>query len=224
MDFTYDALGQLATALGRDSFSLVRPHENFGYTYDPAGNLDIRTKNALSQDFNVNDLNELTTTSRSGTLTVAGAVSISDLVGLSVNSLHAPSYNDRTFYRDGFSLNDGENTFTAKATDSLFRTHTHIITVNLPATVNFAYDANGNLTGDGARVFTYDDENQLIRVEVAGEREGNGVNAVYFTNARSRRPTLLTTQRSSTAAPRHGRRRFGVQTRFATQTAAIRSS
>jgi RHS repeat-associated protein len=33
---------------------------------------------------------------------------------------------------------------------------------------NFAYDANGNLTGDGTRTFLYDVENRLIRVTVAG--------------------------------------------------------
>ena len=35
----------------------------------------------------------------------------------------------------------------------------------LPARVDqFHYDVNGNLTNDGPRGFTYDDENQLIRI------------------------------------------------------------
>ena len=41
--------------------------------------------------------------------------------------------------------------------------------VNLPATVNFQYDANGNLTNDGARSFYYDAENRLTNVMVAGQ-------------------------------------------------------
>jgi RHS repeat-associated protein len=45
---------------------------------------------------------------------------------------------------------------------------TNVITVKLPAQVNFQYDANGNLTSDGRRAFTFDDENQLTVVEVAG--------------------------------------------------------
>jgi len=40
------------------------------------------------------------------------------------------------------------------------------VTVNLPATVAYIYDLNGNLKSDGTRGFDYDDENQLIRVTV----------------------------------------------------------
>ena len=47
------------------------------------------------------------------------------------------------------------------------RTAQDSVTVNLPATVTFTYDANGNLTGDGRRVFEYDYENQLTNVYVA---------------------------------------------------------
>jgi YD repeat-containing protein len=45
-----------------------------------------------------------------------------------------------------------------------------VVTVNLPATVSYEYDANGNLTSDGLRTFDYDDDNQLIRV-AAGDWE-----------------------------------------------------
>jgi len=38
--------------------------------------------------------------------------------------------------------------------------------VNLPSSVAYQYDANGNLTSDGLRSFTYDDEDQLISVIV----------------------------------------------------------
>jgi len=40
------------------------------------------------------------------------------------------------------------------------------VTVNLPASVSYIYDSNGNLTSDGTRGFDYDDENQLIRLTV----------------------------------------------------------
>src|SRR5947209_9811391 len=43
---------------------------------------------------------------------------------------------------------------------------TNSVTVNLPATVGYVYDLNGNLTSDGLKGFDYDDENQLIRVTV----------------------------------------------------------
>jgi len=47
-------------------------HEQLGYGYDAARNLSYRTNNALVETFNVNNLNELMTNTRSGTLTVAG--------------------------------------------------------------------------------------------------------------------------------------------------------
>jgi hypothetical protein len=38
----------------------------------------------------------------------------------------------------------------------------HGLTLNLPASVSFVHDDNGNMTGDGGRAFEYDDENQLV--------------------------------------------------------------
>jgi hypothetical protein len=72
LDYTYDGLSQLQSATGKESGGTVRLHEKFGYGYDPAGNLSKRTNNALVQTFNVNNRNQLTTATRSGTLTVAG--------------------------------------------------------------------------------------------------------------------------------------------------------
>src|SRR5581483_1131458 len=40
---------------------------------------------------------------------------------------------------------------------------------NLPSTVTFAYDANGNLTNDNLRAFQYDAENQLTNVSIASQ-------------------------------------------------------
>ena len=48
-------------------------------------------------------------------------------------------------------------------------TVTNSLTVNLPTPVNLQYDANGNLTNDGARWFFYDSENQLTNVFASGQ-------------------------------------------------------
>jgi len=60
----------------------------------------------------------------------------------------------------------GNNTFTAVGKDSLGRQDSQSVTVNLPSSVSYTYDLNGNLAYDGNRAFDYDDENQLIRVTV----------------------------------------------------------
>lgn len=161
--YLYDSAGRLVYATGKDAWTTNRSNEQFLYAYDAAGNLTTRTNNALIQTFNVNTLNQLTTITRSGTLTVAGTTT-TPATNVTVNTSTASLYADKTFAKTGFSLVDGNNTFTAVAKDVLGRQDTQSITYNLPATVTFFYDAKGNLTYDGNRAFVYDDENQLIRV------------------------------------------------------------
>ena len=73
VNYTYDNIGELQTALGKESGGVTnRWQEQFGYAYDAAGNLNERTNNALLQTFYVNNLNELTATTNAGQLTVAG--------------------------------------------------------------------------------------------------------------------------------------------------------
>ena len=51
VNYTYDTCGQLLTAIGKESGGTTnRLHEQFGYAYDPAGNLNYRTNNALIQN------------------------------------------------------------------------------------------------------------------------------------------------------------------------------
>jgi RHS repeat-associated protein len=161
--YTYDRIGQLKTALGSESGGTARLIEQMGYSYDAADNLNYRTNNALVDTFNVNTLNELSTVTHSGTLTVAGTTT-TNATTVTVNGSAANRYNDATFALGGFTVLNGNNTFTAGAQDALGRVDTNIITVNLPATVTCVYDLNGNLTSDGTRGFDYDDENQLIRI------------------------------------------------------------
>ncbi len=165
LDYTYDGLSQLQSATGKESGGTTRLHEKFGYAYDPAGNLSKRTNNALIQTFNANNLNQLTTVNRSGTLTAAGTTTEA-ATSVMVNASAATLYSDDTFARAGISLVDGNNTITAVASDSLGRSDTNSITVKLPATVTFNHDVKGNLTNDGRLILTYDDENQLVAVIV----------------------------------------------------------
>jgi RHS repeat-associated protein len=166
VNYTYDNIGQLQTAKGKESGGTTnRLNEQLGYTYDAAGNLNWRTNNALVEAFNVNSLNELTTATNAGTLTVAGTTT-SQATNVTVNSYTAALYSDYTFAKDGFTVANGNNTFTAIAEDAYGRRDTNTINCYLPATNNFTYDSNGNLVSDGKRGFEYDDENQLVRVTV----------------------------------------------------------
>jgi RHS repeat-associated protein len=167
-------MGQLKTAKGWElGGSAARSHEQFGYAYDAEWNLNYRTNNALAQSFGVNSLNQLTNLSRSGTHTVAGAVSITPTnvtVKDNANAAQAATvYTDEAFTRTNVTLLNGNNTFQAVAKDSLGRVDTNTVTAYLPSSAVCAYDSRGNLTNDGRRVFYYDSENQLTNVLVAGQ-------------------------------------------------------
>jgi len=171
VDYTYDPIGQLKTALGKESGGATsRLHEQLGYAYDAAGNLSYRTNNALIQNFNVNSLNQISNVTRNATnaLTVAGTTTM-PATSVTVNGSTATLYSDSTFAKGGFTPADGSNTYTAIAQDSLSRLDTNSITVYLPTNAVYAYDQNGNLTNDSKRVFTYDDENQLTGIVVSNE-------------------------------------------------------
>ena len=173
VDYGYDPKGQLISSIASDDNSYgsltTRPHESFGYSYDAAGNLAIRTNNPggnqLLQSFSVDSLNQLTSATRSGLMTVSGLAS-GGTTSVTVNGSSAQLFVDGSFAKQGLTLANGNNTFTATAQDAGGRKDTNSVTINLPSSSAYVYDLNGNLTSDGRRGFVYDDENQLISVTV----------------------------------------------------------
>ena len=119
------------------------------------------------ESFSLNCLNELSNVTRGGTLTVAGTTT-RPATSVTVNDEPATLCLDMSFFCPGFTLANGNNTFTAIAQDAHGRKDTNSATCYLPSSIPFAYDANGNLTNDGPRNFIYDDENQLVTVVVVG--------------------------------------------------------
>jgi RHS repeat-associated protein len=164
--YAYDALGQLKTALGTDPGGVARLNEQFGYAYDAAGNLRHRTNATLTQSFGVNDLNALTTITRTTALTLSGATPV-PATNVWVNGQEAARYADFTWASsNGFALSDSVQTFTNVAEGPYGQRATNLLSVKLPGTVTVSYDANGNLTNDGWRTFEYDAADQLTAVWV----------------------------------------------------------
>ena len=166
--YEYDKIGQLETAFGFEASGVTRLQEKHGYAYDPAGNLNSRTNNAFIQAFGNNDLNQLTSFSRSGTLTVAG-VTLGAPTNVTINSVQAELYADGTFAQDGFNVIDSLNLFGATAKDANGRVANTGSQLILPLSANYIYDANGNLRTNSNqyylfRTYDYDDENQVIRI------------------------------------------------------------
>jgi hypothetical protein len=110
----------------------------------------------------LNNLNELSNVTRTGTLTVAGTTT-SPATNVTVNGYTAARYNDATFAStNSFTVTNGNNTFTAIANDSLGRSSTASVICYLPGTNVFAYDLNGNMVTNGNEVLVWNDENQLV--------------------------------------------------------------
>jgi RHS repeat-associated protein len=162
---SFDGIGQLVTWSGREANGTLRQNEQLAYAYDPANNLQYRTSGAMVQTFTVNTLNEMSSVARTNAFTVTGATP-APVTSVTVNSVAAQTYGDFTFASTNNTLANGNNTFTILAHYVAGTSATNALTVNLPTNVVFQYDANGNMIGDGTRVFAYDAENQLTNVFV----------------------------------------------------------
>jgi len=164
----YDNISQITSWSGQESSGTFRANEHFTYGYDAAHNLAARTNSALAQTFNPDNLNQLSTISRSSSFTLAGATP-TIASNITVDGNPATTYGDLTFAKRDVALADGANSFTVVAENIYGVSATNAFTVNLPATVSFQYDTNGNLISDGTRSFVYDAENQLTNVYVTNQ-------------------------------------------------------
>ena len=164
----YDAIGQLTSLSAKEQIGSLRQNEQLGFNFDASDNLHFRTNGALVQTFTVDPLNQLTNITRTGTLVVSGNTP-APATNVTVNGSSAERYGDFTFARTNSALIDGNNTFSniARSTNSLSVTNT--LTVNLPQNIAFKLDSNGNLTNDSSRSFSFDAENQLTNITVAGQ-------------------------------------------------------
>jgi RHS repeat-associated protein len=168
VSYAYDGRGQVTSALAKESGGVTnRLQEQMRYVYDAAGNLRFRTNNAFVQTFSSDVRNQLTNLTRSGTLTVGGNTTWA-ATNVTVNNLTAARYNDKTWAREGFPLVNATTNFTAIASSAPGWTDTNVLSVNLSNSINLVYDLNGNLRTNGAIIYDYDDDNQLLTNWVAG--------------------------------------------------------
>jgi RHS repeat-associated protein len=165
VNYSYDPIGQVVSDKASDVSGAVRLNEQVTYAYDHAHNLAYRTNNTLVQNFQVNSVNELTTQTNGGRLTVVGTTT-SPANPVTVNGTNAYYFGDAIFAATNMPLT---NVYTAIAQDTYGRHSTNAVTVSLSTNSTFLYDGNGNLTNDGLRNFAYDDENELIQVAVSNQ-------------------------------------------------------
>ncbi len=168
VSLSYDPIGQLTAANAFETDGTARLNEKLGYAYDAGNNLLRRTNATLTQSFTPDNANQLSTLTRSGTLTVAGYAT-RPISNVNVSGQSAAVYKDLTYATtSGITPANGTNSFAVVAQSTTGTFTTNQASVFAPNTVTFQYDARGNLTNDGVRLFIYDGENQLTNITVAG--------------------------------------------------------
>lgn len=161
-NFDYDRVSQLKGGTLRDVSDAVL--KSYSYDYDPAGNRTVEAVDTSVNGETPNNLNQLTTRQGgTGTLPIRGTTNVPSWVF--VNGNYAPSRTDNSF-EGRAAVTAGDNTVTVEAIDENGNTTTnqYNVTVTGSGSNTLVYDANGNLTSDGARSFEWDPLNRLTAV------------------------------------------------------------
>lgn len=188
-DYTYDAVGNVASWLqtmdvdesvlwryARDAADqLIRATKystgttpevlsERGYLYDRAGNRTVEHVDGRVVGATYNVLNQLVSQSVGGMIAVTGRVSEPSVVKIDGKPATVDAAGD---FVGQVSVADGSNTFEVEATDASGNAALQEYSFSVGGDARaFAYDANGSMTSDGARTFTWDAKNRLRTVAI----------------------------------------------------------
>ncbi|MGH8545786.1 MAG: RHS repeat domain-containing protein [Gammaproteobacteria bacterium] len=166
-DFEYDRADQLRTGVWRttDPTPSVKRH---AYMYDSAGNRTVEQIDNAPILSAFDNMNRLTSQAPGGTMRFAGT--LSEAATVTVQSLPATVTAENKFER-GAQVSSGTSQVIVKAKDYAGneRTNTYEVSVS-GSSKTITFDANGNVTSDGTRTFTWDAENRLLSADVGNRR------------------------------------------------------
>lgn len=158
LTYGYDRAHQLLSAV-----STARASDAVSYAYDRAGNPTSRKELGITSAYSFNNLNQFTSGSWTGNLTVVGEVNYAAGT-VTVNSVTAKLFPDRVFEATNVTVSAGTNVLTAVYHGPAF-TNTQMVATNTSTVIVgnpvFGYDARGNLTNDSDFAYQYDIANRL---------------------------------------------------------------
>ena len=167
-EYGYDAADQLTAGVKKSSDPTASILNRYAYSYDPAGNRLTEQIDDSVVGATYNNVNELLTHSPSGAVRVEGT--LSEPATVTINGKPATVTADNKFV-GSIPVVSGTNTMTVMATDGNANSATEVYYVDGAGTSKtFTFDANGNLTSDGARSFEWDARNQLSAIVVGTQR------------------------------------------------------
>ena len=186
----YSPVDELTGAVFESPTSTVL--QDLAWRFDRAGNRRLSNDGATWTGYSVNELNELTEISDgdahapiSGTLDENATVTVQGVRGR-VEPTGTGSY---TFEAPLHIEPDTNNEFTVRAEDASGNVIESTFAAPAPSygtPRNFIYDANGNLTDDGVKVYSYDAANRLVGIDYA---DGSSTEIQY--DAFSRRDRII---------------------------------
>ena len=187
----YDSYDQLTNAVRSGSANgATDAAYRFSYAYDQVGNHLRENRGQLDLTGTHNNLNQLTHRTFGGKLDVVGsATTTNPPVSVKVDGALANIY-EETNYLGGTRVQAGSNIISVVAYDAVSNRTETLRQVTMPPTNPeiFTYDLNGNMTGDGQRVFTWDEENRLVTIETsANALDSDRRRSEYTYDAQGRR-------------------------------------
>lgn len=163
----YDSVHQLTTGVISGVSPLPTP-SRFAYGYDAEGNRTAEQLDDAVTGATYNNLNELVSTQPGGALLFRGTVSEPSTVTVGGNPAQVEASGNFTGVAP---VPTGTSSVVVKATDPSNNSRTNTYQVSQGGTgTTMTYDANGNLTSDGARTFEWDAEDRLLAVNAGTHR------------------------------------------------------
>ncbi len=158
-DLGYDAADQLTNWTQRvDSTNTLSAQ--YSNRYDLVGNWRATQNSAGVSTALHNSVNELTSLTAGGTLSLEGT--LSEPATVTIQGVPATVDGTNT-YRGTASIVPGANSFPIVAKDANNNTTTKYVHITVPVTgASFSYDENGNMIEDGMFTYEWDAENRLV--------------------------------------------------------------
>jgi len=193
----YDADSELqgvTLTSGTSGFDGLTANQSVTYGYDASGNRTTEYTPSFVHTFTPNGLNQLSNETDKP-ISIVGATSEPASVLVNNNAVTEDASN---YYRTAIQPAQGGSTpltiqaTTANGTTSTQKNH-------IANTVQFQYDANGNLLNDGQKIYTWDAVNRLVGVSIIGLVPTTQANNVQMSYDGKGRRVSITELHGSTA-------------------------
>lgn len=164
-DYSYDSLGQVASAVRKWSGGATVAGQDFSYAFDDIGNRQSAKRGGDTESYTVNNVNQYTGRTVPGAVWMLGMAHADAAVLVNSNTAtRQDAYfaqrlvvtNTATAAYQSLEVMGTRNSVTNRIAG-------HVFTPKTPE--QFVYDNDGNLTSDGRWSYAWDGENRLVLME-----------------------------------------------------------